>query len=58
LVTSEANITAVTLSTSTTSGALVVAGGVGVAGNVYAGGMYVGANSVLTTTSTVDGGLY
>ena len=53
-----ANVTSTTVSNDTTSGALVVAGGVGVAGNIYAGAMYVGTDSVLTVNSTVDGGTY
>jgi hypothetical protein len=53
-----ANVTAATAATNTTSGALRVAGGVGVVGNIYAGGMYVGTDSVLTINSTVDGGTY
>ena len=53
-----ANVTAATAATDTTSGALRVAGGVGVVGNIYAGGMYVGTDSVLTINSTVDGGTY
>lgn len=53
-----ANVTSSTAATDTTSGALRVAGGVGVVGNVYAGGMYVGTDSVLTINSTVDGGTY
>jgi hypothetical protein len=53
-----ANVTSTTASNDTTSGALRVAGGVGVVGNIYAGGMYVGTDSVLTINSTVDGGTY
>ena len=53
-----ANIIGTTPSNDTTSGALIVAGGVGVMGNIYAGGMYVGTDSVLTINSTVDGGTY
>lgn len=53
-----ANITGTTPSNDTTTGALIVAGGVGVVGNIYAGGMYVGTDSVLTINSTVDGGTY
>jgi filamentous hemagglutinin len=58
VVYSFANVTAATAANDTTSGALRVAGGVGVVGNVYAGGMYVGTDSVLTINSTVDGGTY
>jgi hypothetical protein len=57
-ITTAANIKATTAASSTTSGALRVAGGVGVVGNIYAGEVYSGGNLVLTTTSTVDGGTY
>ena len=57
-VTTLANIKATTISTSTTTGALQVAGGVGVVGNIYAGAMYSGGEAVLTVNSTVDGGTY
>ena len=57
-ITTFANVTATTAATSNVTGALRVAGGVGVTGNVYADGMYVGGDSVLTTTSTVDGGSF
>ena len=57
-ITTFANVTATTASTSNITGALRVAGGVGVTGNIYADGMYVGGDSVLTTTSTVDGGSF
>ena len=53
-----ANVTSSTAATDTTTGALRVAGGVGVVGNIYAGAMYVGTDSVLTINSTVDGGTY
>jgi hypothetical protein len=42
-VSGEANITNTTLSTSTSTGALIVAGGVGVDGNLYVGGVMVGS---------------
>jgi hypothetical protein len=58
IVTSFANITSATTATSTLTGAVRVAGGVGVVGNVYAGGMFVGTDSVLTVSSTIDGGTY
>ncbi len=45
-----ANITNTTISTSTTTGALVVAGGAGIAGNVYASSYY-GNGSTLTNLS-------
>ena len=57
-VTTVANITATTTSTNTTTGALIVAGGIGVAGNVYAGALYDNGTAVLTINSTVDGGTY
>jgi hypothetical protein len=57
-VTTLANIKATTAATNTTSGALVVAGGVGVGGNIYAGDIYSSGNLVLNTSSTVDGGTY
>jgi hypothetical protein len=57
-VTTLANIKATTASTTTTSGALIVAGGVGVVGNIYAGDVYSTGNLVLTISSTVDGGTY
>ena len=53
-----ANVTATTASTSNVTGALRVAGGVGVTGNVYADGMFVLGDSVLTVNSTIDGGTY
>jgi filamentous hemagglutinin len=53
-----ANILATTISVSNVTGALRVAGGVGVTGNVYADGVYVLGDSVLTVNSTVDGGTY
>lgn len=53
-----ANILATTISVSNITGALRVAGGIGVTGNVYADGMYVLGDSVLTVNSTVDGGTY
>ena len=44
-----------TQSTSTNSGALVVAGGAGVAGDVYVGGtVYSGGDKVLTTATFID----
>ena len=46
-------------STSTTTGALVVQGGIGISGNIYAGGSVniAGVQSAITTTSTVGGSL-
>jgi hypothetical protein len=53
-----ANITATTAATSNITGALTVAGGVGIGGNLYAGDMYSNDDLVLTDQSTIDGGLY
>jgi hypothetical protein len=57
-ITTLANIKATTAASNTTSGALRVAGGVGVVGNIYAGDIYSTGNLVLTVESTVDGGTY
>jgi len=57
-VTTLANIKSTTASISSTTGALLVAGGAGVVGNVYAGAVYSGNELVLTVNSTVDGGTY
>ena len=57
-VTTLANIKSTTPSTSNVTGAVKVAGGIGVTGNVYADGMYVYGDSVLTINSTIDGGTY
>jgi len=50
-------VTNTTASTSTTTGALTIAGtgGLGVGGNVYAGNMYIGANAVATQTWVTSG---
>jgi hypothetical protein len=53
-----ANITATTVATSAITGALRVAGGVGVVGNIYGGAVYSGGALALTVDSTVDGGTY
>jgi hypothetical protein len=58
IVSTLANVTATTVSNSTTSGALKVAGGAGIVGNVYAGAVYSGGSLALTVDSTVDGGTY
>jgi hypothetical protein len=58
IVSTLANVTATTVSNSTTSGALKVAGGAGIVGNVYAGAVYSGGALTLTVDSTVDGGTY
>jgi hypothetical protein len=57
-VTTFANVTATTTATNSTSGALRVAGGAGIVGNVYAGAVYSANALVLTVDSTVDGGTY
>jgi len=53
-----ANITATTAATSVSTGALIVAGGVGVAGNIYADDVYKNGETVLNATDTIDGGTY
>ncbi len=53
-VTTVANVKATTVSTSTTTGALIVAGGVGVVGNVYSGNANV-TNTVTTSALSVTG---
>jgi len=53
-----ANITATTAATSTTTGALRVAGGLGVVGNIYGGDIYKNGVIVLNANDTVDGGTY
>jgi len=58
IVTTLANITATTTSTSSITGAVIVAGGLGVAGNIYGGALYDNGTAVLTINSTVDGGTY
>lgn len=57
-ITTVANIKSTTAASSNITGALIVAGGVGVAGNIYAGDIYSTGNLVLTVESTVDGGTY
>jgi len=57
-VTTFANVTATTISTSNVTGALRVAGGVGVTGNVYADDMYSGGFAVLNANSVIDGGTF
>ena len=58
LFTSPVNITANTVSTSTTTGALKIAGGVGVVGNLYVGGDIVGNITItgISLTGNVTGG--
>jgi hypothetical protein len=53
-----ANVTLTTTSTSNTSGALRVAGGVGVTGNIYADALYDNNIPVLNENSVINGGTY
>lgn len=53
-----ANITTGTVSTSNITGALIVNGGAGVRGNIYADAVFSNNSSVLTANSTIDGGTY
>ena len=53
-----ANITTGTPSNSNVTGALIVSGGVGVAGNVYADAVYSNNTAVLTANSVINGGTY
>jgi filamentous hemagglutinin len=53
-----ANVTATTAATSNVTGALTVAGGAGIGGDLYASDMYSNGDLVLTDQSTIDGGLY
>ena len=53
-----ANITTGTTSNSNVTGALIVSGGVGVAGNVYADAVYSNNAAVLTENSVINGGTY
>jgi hypothetical protein len=53
-----ANITTGTTSNSNATGALIVSGGVGVAGNVYADAVYSNNVAVLTENSVINGGTY
>ena len=56
--TTGANITVGTVSTSNITGALIIDGGAGVAGNVYADAMYANNLAVLDVESVIDGGTY
>jgi len=49
------NITNITLSTSTDTGALIVAGGVGIGGDLYAGNIFSNGIEVITTTTLASG---
>jgi len=53
-----ANVTATTAATSTTSGALKVAGGVGIVGDLYAADIYKNGTVVLNADDNIDGGTY
>jgi hypothetical protein len=53
-----ANITTGATSNSNVTGALIVSGGVGVAGNVYADAVYSNNVAVLTENSVINGGTY
>jgi hypothetical protein len=53
-----ATITLTTASISNTSGALTVAGGVGVTGNIYADALYANNIPVLNENSVINGGSY
>lgn len=55
---SAANITLTTTSTSNSSGALQVGGGIGVRGNVYADALYANNAPVLSGNSIINGGTY
>jgi hypothetical protein len=56
--TTGANITVGTVSTSNITGALIIDGGAGVAGNVYADAMYANNLAVLDVESVINGGTY
>ena len=49
-------ITSATNATSTTTGALIVAGGAGIAGDLYVGNIYSNGNLLLNSSSTFAGG--
>lgn len=53
-----ANITTGATSNSNVTGALVVSGGVGVTGNIYADAVYSNNEAVLTVDSVISGGTY
>lgn len=53
-----ANLTLTAISTSNTSGALQVAGGVGVKGNIYADALYANNIPALNENSVLNGGTY
>jgi len=49
------NVTATTASISTSTGAVIIAGGAGIAGNVFAGALYDQSNRVVTSVTPVGG---
>lgn len=53
-----ANITMATASTSKVTGAVVVAGGLGVGGNIFGGQLYAENQQVLNVISVINGGTY
>ena len=53
-----ANITMTTDSTNKFNGAVVVAGGLGVGGNIFGGQLYAENQQVLNVISVIDGGTY
>jgi len=53
-----ATFAANTVSTNKFNGAVVVAGGVGVGGNLYGGQLYADNQQVLNVISVIDGGTY
>jgi hypothetical protein len=53
-----ANIRANTASIDKFTGALVVNGGIGVAGNLYGGALFNNSQAVLNVASTINGGSY
>jgi hypothetical protein len=55
--TNPVSIVAATTSTSTSTGALIVSGGVGIAGNLYVGGTIGGSGSTTTTGNITAGNL-
>lgn len=53
-----ANINMATASTSKVTGAVVVAGGIGVGGNIFGGQLYAENQQVLNVISVINGGTY
>jgi hypothetical protein len=53
-----ANFAATTASIDKFTGAVVVAGGVGIAGNLYGGQLFANSEQVLNVISTINGGTY